>query len=88
MIRPLLTESVLFLAPFAAYALFLWATRAGVLDPDSWSTPVLGWLAAVALALMIGSFIVIAQFTGSPPGSTYVPAHIENGRFVPGTLKQ
>ena len=22
------------------------------------------------------------------PGSTYVPAHIENGRFVPGTLKQ
>ena len=36
MIRPILTEIALFLAPFAAYALFLWATRAGVLDPKSW----------------------------------------------------
>jgi len=88
MIRPLLTESVLFLAPFAAYALFLWATRAGALDPASWSLPVLGWLTAVALVLMIGSFILIAQFAGAPPRSTYVPAHIENGKFVPGAMKQ
>lgn len=87
MLRPLLTELVLFLAPFAGYALFLWATRAGVLHPDSWSWAILGWLSAAALALMIGSFILIAQFTGAPPGSTYVPAHVENGRFVPGTLK-
>jgi hypothetical protein len=88
MIRPLLTETVLFFAPFAAYALFLWATRAGVLHPISWSLPVLGWLTAAALVLMIGSFIVIAQFSGAPPGSTYRPAHMENGKFVPGTLKE
>ena len=25
--------------------------------------------------------------SGSPPGSTYVPAHTENGRFVPGETK-
>ena len=87
MLRPLLTETVLFLTPFAAYALFLWATRAGVLHPVSWSLPVLGWLTAVALVLMIGSFFVIAQFTGAPPGSTYVPAHIENGKLVPGVEK-
>ena len=87
MLRPLLTESMLFLAPFAAYVLFLWATRAGVLQPDSWSLPVLGWLTAAAFALIIASFVLIAQFTGAPPGSTYVPAHVENGRFVPGILK-
>jgi hypothetical protein len=87
MLRPLLTESMLFLAPFAAYVLFLWATRAGVLHPDSWSLPVLGWLTGAAFALIIASFVLIAQFTGAPPGSTYVPAHVENGRFVPGTLK-
>ena len=39
MIRPVLTELALFLAPFVVYALFLWATRAGVLHPDSWSLP-------------------------------------------------
>jgi hypothetical protein len=87
MLRQLLTELVLFFAPFAAYALFLWATRAGVLHPDSWSLVIVGWLSAAALVLIIGSFIVIAQFTGAPPGSTYVPAHVENGRFVPGSLK-
>jgi hypothetical protein len=88
MVRPLLTETLLFLAPFAAYAVFLWATRAGVLHPLSWSLPVLGWLAAVALVLMIASFFVLAQFSGAPPGSTYVPAHLENGKLVPGTLKE
>ena len=36
---------------------------------------------------MVGSFIYFAHFTGAPPGSTYVPAHIENGKFVPGQTK-
>ena len=88
MIRPILTELALFLAPFALYALFLWATRTGVLDAQSWRLPILGWLAAAALCLMVGSFILIAQFSGAPPGSTYVPAHIEHGKFVPGTMKR
>ena len=30
MIRPVLTELALFLTPFVLYAVFLWATRAGV----------------------------------------------------------
>ena len=41
-------------------------------------------LVIVSLVLMGGSFVVLAQFSGAPPGSTYVPAHIENGKFVPG----
>ena len=60
---------------------------AGVLHPDSWSLPRLAWLVMAALVLMIGSFIVLAQWGGSPPGSTYVPAHMEDGRFVPGGTK-
>jgi quinol-cytochrome oxidoreductase complex cytochrome b subunit len=87
MIRPILTEVALFLAPFLVYAIFLWATRAGVLHPDSWSLPRLTWLLLVGLVLVIGSFIVLAQWGGSPPGSTYVPAHMEDGRFVPGQTK-
>jgi quinol-cytochrome oxidoreductase complex cytochrome b subunit len=87
MIRPILTEIALFLAPFLVYALFLWATRAGVLHPDSWSLPRVAWLLLVAFVLVIGSFIVLAQWGGSPTGSTYVPAHMEDGKFVPGTTK-
>ena len=87
MIRPVLTEIALFLAPFIAYAIFLWATKAGVLDPSSWTLPRIAWLLMAALVLTIGSFIVLAQWGGSPPGSTYVPAHQEDGRFVPGQTK-
>jgi uncharacterized membrane protein YczE len=84
MIRPVFTELALFLTPFVIYAIFLWATRAQVLEPQSWPTSRLIWLTISAFVLMIGSFIVLAQFSGAPPGSSYVPAHIEDGKFVPG----
>ena len=87
MIRPVLTEIALFLTPFAVYAVFLWATRSGVLHPTSWSLTRIAWLLMAALVLMIGSFVVLAQWSGAPPGSEYVPAHTENGTFVPGTTK-
>jgi hypothetical protein len=87
MIRPVLTEIALFLAPFIVYAIFLWATRAGVMNPEAWSLPRVAWLVIAALVLMLGSFVVLAQWGGSPPGSTYVPAHTEDGRFVPGETK-
>jgi hypothetical protein len=87
MIRPVLIEVALFLLPFVAYAVFVWATRAGVFDPEAWTLPVVGWLALAAAVLMVGSFIVMAQFGGAPPHSTYVPAHMEDGRLVPGRMQ-
>lgn len=87
MIRPLLTELALFLLPFAAYAIFLLATRSGVLDPASWPMQRLLSLAAVALVLLLGSFLVIAQFDRYHADSTYLPAHLENGKLVPGGAK-
>jgi hypothetical protein len=87
MIRPILTELALFVVPFLAYAIFLLATRAGVLDPASWPPRILAFLTIAALVLMLGSFVVIAHFSGASPGSTYVPAHIEDGRLVPGRVQ-
>jgi Family of unknown function (DUF6111) len=84
MIRPILTEIVLFLTPFVLYAVFLWATRAGVFHPDSWSWKVIAWLTMAALATVIISFVVMAQFAGQPPHSPYVPAQLEDGKLVPG----
>ena len=87
MIRPVFTEIVLFLAPFVLYAVFLWATKSGVMDLQSWPISRIAWLTIAALVLVVGSFIYFAHFTGAPPGSTYVPAHMENGKFVPGQTK-
>jgi Family of unknown function (DUF6111) len=87
MIRIGFTEIVLFALPFVLYAVFLWATRAGVMDPESWLVSRLITLAIVSFLLMIGSFVYFANFTGAPPGSTYVPAHIEDGKFVPGQVR-
>jgi heme/copper-type cytochrome/quinol oxidase subunit 3 len=87
MIRIGFTEIVLFALPFVLYAVFLWATRAGVMDPESWPVARLITLAIISFALVIGSFVYFAAFSGAPPGSTYVPAHMENGKFVPGTTR-
>jgi hypothetical protein len=87
MIRPIFTELALFLTPFVVYAVFLWATRAEVLHPQSWTLGRIAWLVIVALVLMIGSFLVLAQFSGAPPNSAYVPAHVEDGVLVPGRNK-
>lgn len=87
MIRPVLTELLMFLTPFAMYVIFLWATKAGVLHPDSWPVSRIATLTIVALALMIVAFIYFADYSGAPVGSTYIPAHMEDGKFVPGQTK-
>ena len=61
--------------------------QAGVMDLESWPLSRIAWLSIVALVLVVGSFVYFANFSGAPPGSTYVPAHIENGKFVPGQAK-
>jgi hypothetical protein len=87
MIRPVLTEIVLFLTPFVLYAVFLFATRAEIFERASWSPRILMWLTGTALALMVVSFILLSQFSGAPPGSTYEPARIEGGKFIPGRAR-
>ena len=87
MIRPILTEIGIFLIPFAAYALFLIATRSGVLASASWPAHLIAKLVLGSLLLVIISFVMLAQFSGAPPNSTYIPAHIENGKLVGGVEK-
>ena len=87
MIRPALTEIGIFLIPFAVYALFLVASRSGLLIRSSWPVIVVGRLLIGSLLLVVLSLILLAQFSGAPPNSTYFPAHVENGRLVPGVEK-
>jgi hypothetical protein len=87
MIRPALTEIGIFLIPFALYALFLIATQSGLLVQSSWPLHMIAKLAIGSLLMVIVSLVLLANFSGVPPHSTYVPAHIEDGRLVPGTEK-
>ncbi|MEH2503518.1 MULTISPECIES: DUF6111 family protein [unclassified Bradyrhizobium] len=87
MIRPVLTEIAIFLVPFVAYALFLIATRSGVFASSSWPAHLVAKLALGSLLLVAISFVLLAQFSGAPPNSTYVPAHLEDGKLVHGGEK-
>lgn len=87
MIRPVLTEVGIFLIPFAIYAAYLLATRSGVFVSNSWPPRIVVRLAVGAFLLTILSLVLLAHFSGAPPNSTYVPAHMENGKLVPGTEK-
>ncbi len=87
MIRPALTEIGLFVAPFVLYAAFLALTNAGALQSKMWTPRRLFALTIVSLLLVIGSFLALAQFSGAPPGSTYIPAHMDHGGFVPGETR-
>ena len=87
MIRPAFTEVGIFLIPFAVYVLFLLATRSGLLVQSSWPVSVIAKLMIGSLLLVVVSFVLLAQFSGGAPNSTYIPAHIENGILVPGVEK-
>jgi hypothetical protein len=57
------------------------------LQPKAWAPRRVAGLVIVSLVLMAGSFVVLAHFSGAPPGSTYVPAHVDGGKFVPGVTR-
>jgi hypothetical protein len=80
MIRPIITQVILFLIPFAVYA-----TRAGVLQIESWPAKTVGWLTAAAVLLMVAGFVVLALTDEQhPAGSKYVPPHMKDGVLIPG----
>ncbi|MCX7320522.1 MAG: DUF6111 family protein [Hyphomicrobiales bacterium] len=84
MIRPVLTEVGIFLIPFVLYALFLLATAKGVTESASWPARVVLKLLIAAFLSVIISFVLLAHFSGAAPTSTYTPAHLEDGKLVPG----
>jgi Family of unknown function (DUF6111) len=88
MIRTVAIEFGFFIIPFVLYAAFLIATRVGLLHPEAWSLWKVGALTAAAVVLAVVGLVLFGDFSGAPPGSTYVPAHLENGKLVPGAGKQ
>lgn len=82
-----LLEIALFLTPFVLYALYLFATERDAREKEHWRMKVLIICAAGGCVLVIASLIVFSHFGGVSPGSVYVPAHMEDGKLVPGRFK-
>ena len=84
MARFLAFDAIFFLLPFALYALWLVATRGSLANIGSWQARTIAVLALGGALLVIGSIVVFTQFAGAPPNQKYVPAHLEDGKIVPG----
>ncbi len=87
MARTVLIESLLFLSPFAIYAMVLFATSRDVREAEHWTLRMLTILAIIGFSLVIAGLVLFAHFGGAPPGAEYEPAHMENGKLIPGRLK-
>ncbi len=81
-------QLLLFLLPFAAYAVWLHFTDRGWRAPERWKGVPLVWLIAAGTVLTLGSLVLLALTTGGSTRAIYVPAHMENGVFVPGKITE
>ena len=75
---PYLVEFLLFLAPFAAYA--LWRR----LNPGAEPGRGVVWLGLAGLGLAMAGAVWYGLSVSMEPGTVYVPARMEDGRIVPG----
>jgi Family of unknown function (DUF6111) len=78
-------DALLFLLPFIAFCLYLLARRRNPLLWTSWNKEV-SWLVIAGLACVIVSLLATFAFSERQRGA-FVPAHMENGRLVPGQFR-
>ncbi len=86
MLRVILEPALLFLSPFLAYMAYLYLRNRYPFAMDHWSRSAVSSLALAGLALAVAGVVLLGFFSERPRGA-YVPAHIENGRLVPGHVE-
>lgn len=83
MLRVILEPALLFLSPFLAYTIYLYLRNRYPFEVDHWTRSAVSSLALAGLAIAVAGIFLLGFFSERHEG-TYVPAHIENGRLVPG----
>lgn len=78
--------ALLYLIPFAAYFLYLMLRRVYILSFDHWTRRVVATLSLSGLAFVLIGLLATGFFAERHEGA-YQPAHIENGRLVPGQIQ-
>jgi len=79
-------DAILFLLPFAAYGLWLLVTRRSLGGVQDWEVRTVTYLSLAGAALMLAAILFFIHYDRDPPGGVYVPAHMEDGRIVPGHI--
>lgn len=85
MSRAIIEEILLFLIPFALFAAWLAVRRRSPFRRVHWDGHV-SWLLIAGMAVAFG-WLVYTGLTAPRGTGPYVPAHMENGRFVPGRVE-
>ena len=85
MTRTVITEVLIFLIPFALFALFLVARQRNPFLRAAWSGSV-SWLTLAGLALAIAGLVYMGATSERRQGP-FVPTHLEDGRVVPGQFQ-
>lgn len=83
--RAIVETALLFLTPFVAYALFHLAQRRWPFVRELWRGRVVSILTIIGLVVAIAGIVTLGT-TGLKQGA-YVPAHVENGKLVPGRFQ-
>jgi hypothetical protein len=86
MIRALVESFALFLVPFVVFVVYLLIRRRDPVAVDTWTGGRIASLSIAGLALAVLGIVVFGLFEERPLGA-YVPAHVENGRLVPGRFQ-
>ena len=75
--------AALFLAPFVLYVLYLLALRRNPVKPAHWQGGPTIWLTIAGLVVAVSGMLFFGVTADREQGG-YTPAHVENGRVVPG----
>jgi hypothetical protein len=87
MARVIGVEVLLFLLPFAFYALWLTAQRRAIAAGEHWRAAVVSWISLAGLAAMGAGLLALGIEHGHDGGKAYTPTHLENGKLVPGGFR-
>ena len=78
---------ILIALPFVTYAIYVSAVRRSEARGEAWRQAPWYWLVSSGLILSIVGTVLLISFSGSEPGSTYIPSEIKDGKIVPGRFE-
>lgn len=85
MIRLIIENLLLFLAPTLIYLAWVWLTRdTGKDGSELWAEAPFVWLAAAGAALVVVTIIAFSTTGGNRPDHGYEPPTMKDGKLVPG----
>ena len=85
--RTVLTQLLLFLAPFAIYAAVLYLSKRDAREREHWPAKTVISLAIVGGVLVIAGLTFFTHFGRAPTTGTYEPARYEDGKLIPDRIK-